>query len=138
MKPTVTAAVALVWFALAAPSGAAAFAGAAYDTSPSLRIEARGGASRFDWLSGRGITFGRPLCDRRHNLRAHGFRHYGGDRMPPSRAILRSLGAREFFRISYPRPRCGLYHALARDAYGRRVHLVIDRYSGNIIRLRYR
>lgn len=134
MKPTITAAAVFAWFALAAPSDAGAFTGGAHDPAPGLRIAVTGGASRYDWFAGQAFYFGRPL----HDYRLRGFRHYGNRHVLPARAIIRSLRVRQFCRISFPRLRRGFYHARARDAYGRRVRLVIDPYSGHIIRLRYR
>ena len=131
-------AVALVWFALAAPTEAGAYTGAANDPTPSPRIEMRGGVWQFYRFGGQALSFSRSFNHHRHDHRSFGFRHYGSDRMLPAGAVRRSLRARDFFPVSYPRLRRGFYHARARDAYGRRVRLVIDPYNGNIIRLRYR
>ena len=138
MKPIIATAAALVWFALAAPSGAVAGAGAATDPAPFPRIEMRLGVGQIYGLTGPSLYNRRAFNPHRHDRRSLGFRHYASGHMLPPRAVRRSLRADEFFRVSYPRSRRGYYHARARDAHGRRVRLVIDPYNGDIIRLRFR
>ena len=65
------------------------------------------------------------------------FRNGRGFRVSP-RVIMRSLREHKFHNISVMHIRRGKYHVKALDAYGRRVRLVIDPYSGRIVRLRYR
>ena len=113
---TALAAAALVWFTSAAPA------------------EAGGSAWRQQ-------NFGVPSLfhDRSfHRHRSPGYRPYGGGFILPQRAIVQSLIARQYCRVSRLRFRRGFYHARAEDAYGRRVRLLIDPYSGEIIRRRYR
>ncbi len=112
MKPIIAAAAAILCLTLAAPSEAEAF-------SSTVTYQGYGGQTFY---------FGR------YGHRFYGARHY---LLPPS-AILRSLRAQQFCSISRPRFRRGLYRIRARDAYGRRVRLAIDPYSGEIVRLSYR
>lgn len=114
MKPIIATAAALLCLTLAAPSEAEAFSST--------------GAYR--GYGGQTFYFGRSG----YGKRSYGSGHY---LLPPS-VILRSLRAQEFCYISRPHFRRGLYHARARDAFGRRVRLAIDPYSGEIVRLRYR
>ena len=134
MKPIFLITTVLAWIALAAPSQAAAFTGAAYAPAANPAITIHSSRSQFDRFAGRGFYFKR--FD--HQYRSRGFRSYGRGNFLPARAISRSLRARQFHRISLPRLRRGFYHVRARDAYGRRVRLIIDPYNGNILRLRFR
>ena len=115
MKPIIAAAAAMLFATLAAPVEAEAFNG--FDT----RYQGYGGQTFYFGRSGYGKWF------------------YGTGRylLPPS-AILRSLRAQQFCYISRPYFRRGLYRVRARDAYGRRVRLAVDPYSGEIVHLRYR
>ena len=115
MKPIIAAAAAILFFTLAAPVEAEAFNG--FDT-------------RYQGYGGQTFNFGRSG----YGKRSYRLPHY---LMPPS-AILRSLLAQQFCSISRPRFRRGLYRVRARDAYGRRVRLAIDPYSGEVVLLRYR
>lgn len=121
MKSTLFIAAVLVLTGLADP--VSAFSGVA-----ASRIEA--GGAQFHPVTGQSFLLdatGRFVF----------FRHGRGFRVPP-RVIIRSLRERKFHSISVMHIRRGKYHVKARDAYGRRVRLVIDPYSGDIIRLRYR
>ncbi len=51
---------------------------------------------------------------------------------------MRFLRAHKFHDFSTMHIRRGMYRLKARDANGRRVRLVIDPYSGKIVRIRYR
>ena len=134
MKPIITIATALILLAFAAPREAEAFTGEPL----SVTYQGYGGQGFYFGRSGYGAQnffFGRSGFGNR----SHGNRSYGlGRYILPARAIVRSLRARDFCYISKPRLRRGLYHTRAQDAYGRRVRLVIDPYSGAIVRLRYR
>ena len=120
MKPIIAAAAAMLFATLAAPVEAEAFNG--FDT--------RYQDTRHLGYGGQTFYFGRFG----YGKRAFGFPRY---LLPPS-AIRRALRVQQFCYISRPRFRRGLYRVRARDAYGRRVRLAVDPYSGAIVRLRYR
>ncbi len=104
-----------------------------------------GPASAFGGVAASRIEIGsvqvHPVTGKRSLLiapgRFHVFRYGRGFRVPP-RVIMRSLRALKFHDFSVMHIRRGKYHVKALDAHGRRVRLVIDPYSGDILRLRYR
>ena len=65
----------------------------------------------------------------------HGFQHQA---TLPRRAIKRMLKRQHFRHIRHLILRDDIYHARARDSFGRKVFLKIDAYNGLVIRLRYR
>jgi len=162
------AAAALVWFTLAAPSEATAFTLGAQGSPGSMveitiggsnfrwfggqrhnnnrqqfnrRFPGfghndhgnRGGGNRGGGYQGGGHSGGDSF-GRGHT----GHIYHGGGYRLPVHAIIRSLRAHHYRHISFPRFSRGLYHARARNARGRWVHLAIDPYSGRIVHLRFR
>ena len=136
MKTLINIATTLVLLVMAAPSEAGTLSATSNDALQTMRLEVNGGQFLyFGYSSDQRFFFGRPYRARR----SHGHGYFeNGYNILPARAIVRSLRARRFCYISRPRLKRGYYHARARDAYGRRVRLVIDPYSGAIIRIRYR
>ena len=135
MKTIINIATALVLMVMAAPSEAGTSSAILNDAHQNMRIEVNGGQFFYFGRSyDQPFYFGRPY--RMH--RSHGYGYFQNGHILPARAIVRSLRARRFCYISRPRLKRGYYRARARDAYGRRVRLVIDPYNGAIIRLRYR
>ena len=56
----------------------------------------------------------------------------------PWRAVKRMLRRQNFRNIRHLNRRGDVYHALARDSFGRKVFLKINAYNGLVVRLRYR
>jgi len=85
---------------------------------------------------------GFPMFDFRFFLPQGSYDRHGDDyrqfQAMPQRAVKRMLRRQHFGHIRHLTLRGDVYHARAKDSFGRNVFLKIDASSGLVIRLRYR